>query len=617
MVSGGNRAGVRAMVTALLSFAVVAGVLTASPAVADDSHRSQYYDAVAKAQGTSAPDDAQLEKNVRDALGDAGVSALAAPVADASQFKAGRLVEDADFYRGDAWPAETIQAFLESKVPTCQATSGPTCLRNYRATTPSKAAGAACSAYTGQANASAAAIIAGVGRACGINPVVLLALIQKEQGLVYSSKPTQWMYDHATGWNCPDVGADPQCDGTPTSTGFFNQVFGAAWQFKTYGSDPYFDWFPVGSTSAIQYNLDKSCGTKNVLIENKATAALYYYTPYTPNQASLNNYPGEGDACSAYGIRNFWMFFHAWWGYGVTRASGSDRFETSAAISRAAIPSPGAGIAAAYVANGMVFPDALAAAPAAAKRGGPLLLTTAGAVPAVIMTELRRLKPTTIYVVGGPQSVSDAAVAQLAGIKSGQVVKRISGWDRFQTSQAIALDAFQTSHPTRAYLAYGLNFPDALSAGAAAGAKGYPVLLVVGGTPDAATIATLRKLGVTQTTVVGGTTVIPDSYLTGLRQRGFTAGRIAGDDRFLTSLAIMKDAFPSSTPTTYVASGMAFPDALSGAALAAKTKNALLVTPGWCVYPGSVQYAQRSSTIGLIGGTTAVSPQVGLLSACQ
>jgi hypothetical protein len=56
----------------------------------------------------------------------------------------------------------------------------------------------------------------------------------------------------------------------------------------------------------------------HLFIENSATAALYNYTPYQPNQAALNNLYGTGDGCSAYGNRNFWRIFNDWFGSSQT-----------------------------------------------------------------------------------------------------------------------------------------------------------------------------------------------------------------------------------------------------------------------------------------------------------
>ena len=95
----------------------------------------------------------------------------------------------------------------------------------------------------------------------------------------------------------------------------------------------------------------------------------------------------------------------------VTRLSGSDRFATSAAISAASF-APGVPVV--YVANGFNFPDALSAAPVAGKDGAPVLLVSADAIPAAIQTELARLKPGRIVVLGGVNAVSDAVSQQLA-----------------------------------------------------------------------------------------------------------------------------------------------------------------------------------------------------------
>lgn len=68
----------------------------------------------------------------------------------------------------------------------------------------------------------------------------------------------------------------------------------------------------VTISSTIRY-LQSSGGT-NVSIENLATAGLYNYTPYQPNQSALNNLYGSGDSCGAYGNRNFWRLFNDWFG---------------------------------------------------------------------------------------------------------------------------------------------------------------------------------------------------------------------------------------------------------------------------------------------------------------
>jgi putative cell wall-binding protein len=48
-------------------------------------------------------------------------------------------------------------------------------------------------------------------------------------------------------------------------------------------------------------------------------------------------------------------------------------------------------------------------------QNSPLLLVPNTFIPAVVIAELSRLQPARIIVLGGPASVSDAVMAQLAG----------------------------------------------------------------------------------------------------------------------------------------------------------------------------------------------------------
>ena len=146
-----------------------------------------------------------------------------------------------------------------------------------------------------------------------------------------------------------------------------------------------------------------------------------------------------------------------------SRLAGDDRYETGVEISQQGFPD-GADVV--YVASGQKFPDGLAAAPAAARDDAPLLLTRPNAVPESVLEEIERLTPDTIVIVGGEPSVS-AAVADELDALAGEVI-RLGGDDRYETSRLIAQHAFPEGS-ANAFIATGRNFPDALSAGAAAG----------------------------------------------------------------------------------------------------------------------------------------------------
>ena len=218
------------------------------------------------------------------------------------------LISDELMYTSGTMTAAQIQSFLDAKVPNCQ--EGYTCLKDFTQKTASKAANTYCTgAYAGSAKESAASIISKASQACGVSEKVLLTILQKEQGLVTHTWPSDFRFDLAMGFACPDNAA---CD--PQYAGFQNQVYMAAQQLKRYSMDPSFNWYPVGQTSKIQYHPNASCGTQDVTIRNKATAALYYYTPYVPNAAALAAGYGTGDSCSAYGNRNFVNYYTDWFG---------------------------------------------------------------------------------------------------------------------------------------------------------------------------------------------------------------------------------------------------------------------------------------------------------------
>lgn len=236
-----------------------------------------------------------------------------AVAADLSAFDPGFIITDEIFFDGSAMGADAVQRFLDAKSPACvnYTSNGTvyTCLKNFTSETNSRPFDEGnCAAYVGRAKETAAQIIANVGKACGVNPQAILTTLQKEQGLVTSSARSSAIYRKAMGYGCPDTA---QCDSK--YYGFFNQVYSAAWQFKQYGISTNFR-YQAGKTTTVQFHPNTSCGGRPVYLRNRATAALYNYTPYQPNAASLAAAYGPGDSCSSYGNRNFYNYFSDWFG---------------------------------------------------------------------------------------------------------------------------------------------------------------------------------------------------------------------------------------------------------------------------------------------------------------
>ena len=233
----------------------------------------------------------------------------------ASDFDAGDIITNAQFFDERALTADEIQKFLSKKVRRCG--SFNLCLSVYTQDTFTREATSVqgngvdplCGRYVGANDETAAQIIYKVQRACNISAKVILVLLQKEQGLITNTNPTADKLRIATGYACPDTAP---CDAR--YFGFYNQVYSAASQLKRYtepGSS-FYNSKPVGVRSPILYHPNAGCGTKSVRIMNLATHALYIYTPYTPNRAALRNLAGTGDSCSSYGNSNFWEYYSYW-----------------------------------------------------------------------------------------------------------------------------------------------------------------------------------------------------------------------------------------------------------------------------------------------------------------
>ncbi|MCX8648366.1 hemagglutinin [Bifidobacterium sp. B4107] len=222
-------------------------------------------------------------------------------------FNPGKIITDHRFHDTVDMNADDVQAFLNKHEASC---NGSTCLRSLQMDVPDRPGDGLCDAYKGGKKQSAAQIIDGAARSCGISQKVLLTMLEKEQHLVATNHPpTQVQLRSAMGLSCPD---DADCD--TRYAGFFNQVYGAAHRFRYYQAHRNQYAYQTKALNDVRFSPDVSCGSGKVYIENDATALLYIYTPYQPNEAALQAGDGEGDRCSSYGNRNFVIIYNNWFG---------------------------------------------------------------------------------------------------------------------------------------------------------------------------------------------------------------------------------------------------------------------------------------------------------------
>ncbi|MFL6117097.1 MAG: cell wall-binding repeat-containing protein, partial [Catenulispora sp.] len=331
----------------------------------------------------------------------------------------------------------------------------------------------------------------------------------------------------------------------------------------------------------------------------------------------------------------------------VNRAAGTDRYDTGLIISQHQWADKGAitpdakgrtGQAKAVVlSTGNAFPDALAGVPLAKKANGPLLLTDgmANTLNPAVLAEIQRILPTkdtTVYVLGGEKAISAGIESQLT--KLGFTVKRLAGADRYATALTIAKEGM--GDPSHVIVARGDEgkdhdgFADALAAGPyAANVWGHGNSAVVLSNfkvldPNtAAYVGSKIKADQLNVAAVGGQAVAAVQVLPGAVQAHQdstgkwvgTFGAAYGPDRYATAQAVAAAFRPAGERDRVgVATGLQFPDALTGGAYMATIGGPLLLTdPKALPAPtlgALVDVAGKTPEIDIFGGSAAVSDSV-------
>ncbi len=185
---------------------------------------------------------------------------------------------------------------------------------------------------------------------------------------------------------------------------------------------------------------------------------------------------------------------------------------------------------------------------------------------------------------------------------------RVSGSDRWGTSEAVA--RYWSPGVPVVYVASGRDFPDALSAAARSGVQDVPVLLTDTASLPSKSRQALERLQPQRIVVIGGTNAVAGSVLTQLRPYAATGTvlRVAGGNRYETAAAVAA-SYPAGVRRVYLASGADFPDALSGAALAAHEGAPLLLGEPTGLPSSTRQQLDRlnPTEIVVLGGSKAIN----------
>ncbi len=287
------------------------------------------------------------------------------------------------------------------------------------------------------------------------------------------------------------------------------------------------------------------------------------------------------------------------------RLAGARRADTAVAISRDSFPE---GARVVVIAREDNFPDALAGVPLAHALRAPLLLAAPDGVSAATREEIVRLGATRAVLLGGAGALGRQVELDLYGSTPVKSLERLAGANRYETARAIArrLKAADPTAPRdHAFVVSGENWPDATSAAPLAATAGVPIVLVKASSIPTASAEILDEWEVTRTVVVGGERVITPEVLDSLPM----PIRVAGSNRYTTSEAVARYGLATTLLPYRVAfaTGLDFPDALTGAGLAARTRAPVLLTGRLTLSDAAVAYLKSvngSAIRGYVFGST-------------
>lgn len=290
---------------------------------------------------------------------------------------------------------------------------------------------------------------------------------------------------------------------------------------------------------------------------------------------------------------------------GLTRLSGADRVLTAIAVSQEAFEDGAA--SGVVLARSTDFADALSGAPLAAMQDAPTLLTPPGELDGRTAAELQRVASTdeTVWLLGGAAALSASVADEVEAL--GYSTQRLGGATRVETSLEIA-EAL--GGPDELLVTTGEDFPDAVTAGAAAAHTSGAVLLTSSEEPHPAVTEYLDGRDGASVSAVGGPAARAHPEATA----------VFGATREATAVAVAETFF-TAPEVVGLARRDDFPDALTGGAHVGSLGGPMLLTPTDALHgePSGFLCATADTLAGgfIYGGTQAVTDSTMATAAAR
>lgn len=285
------------------------------------------------------------------------------------------------------------------------------------------------------------------------------------------------------------------------------------------------------------------------------------------------------------------------------RISGKNRFETAIELSKKYYPE---GANTVFITAGHAYTDALVMSPLSNKYDGPVLLSEKDNLSEEVLSEIKRLSPDNIFIIGGENTIGQRVIDILSEEMSINA-ERIYGKNRYITSVNIADKVYEHNKFSEVFIVNGYKEIDAISISGIAKQKNTPVILTDGKSLDSDIKSALMKYGVSNAVIIGGESTIETGLADELKSMDISTERIGGSDRFQTSLLI-NQKYIGTSKNPFIANGINAVDALTAGPIAGKIKSPMILIKKDEIPEGVREYMNGlgAGKITILGGINSI-----------
>ncbi|HBG1231932.1 TPA: N-acetylmuramoyl-L-alanine amidase [Clostridioides difficile] len=264
----------------------------------------------------------------------------------------------------------------------------------------------------------------------------------------------------------------------------------------------------------------------------------------------------------------------------ITELTGSDRYETAVKISKEGWKN---GSDKVVIINGDVSIDGIISTPLATTYNAPILLVEKNNVPDNVKSELKRLNPKDVIIIGDDNAISKTTTNQIKSTVNASQT-RLNGSNRYETSLLIAKEIDKNHDVEKVYITNANGGEvDALTIAAKAGQDKQPIILTDKDSITDNTYKWLKSEDLQNAYFIGGPQMISTNVINkvnGITKDSVTNNRVYGEDRHETNANVIKKFYTDDElEAVLVAKSDVLVDALAAGPLAANLKSPILITP--------------------------------------